>query len=234
MAKNNHKLPPPGKQLSVQQREFVMALAADPKHCQKSAAIAAGYSPKTAITMASQLMTLPKYAHVQAEFQRLMAARLAKYEVTKEGIERELAMIAFGDRTRISRLELVPVRNPDGSPALDEIGNHLFRQEVVVTPTADLFPDERAMVLGYREKAKNDGHGTMIEVIQTDKVGALKTLAKIKGMLVQKHEVKLDMTLAAAAAAEESFLGKLDKLAKAAQANESEPELATPGESPQE
>lgn len=195
MGKNSHRPAHPGKQLTGQQREFLQALSADPKQDQTKAAIKAGYSPKTAKGTASKLMNLPCFAHVQAAYKALVDSRMARYNVTNERIIQELSIIALGDRSRISRKE-------DG--------------KVIIADSDELFPDERVMVEGYREKSKNDGtDGTMIEVIQHSKVDALKTLAKIRGMLRERHEVKLDVSISASRQIEQDVLGKLAGLAAA-------------------
>jgi hypothetical protein len=189
MAKNDRKPAKPGKKMTPAQQAFVRHLAADPKGNQTRAAIEAGYNAKTATEMASQLMNLPKYRHVQAAYQALVDARLAKLNVTEDKIERTLAAIAFGDQRRIQRLV-------DG--------------KLVLTDSDELFPEDALMIQGYKEVSLNDGTGeTKVIPVFADRTRAAVTLAKIKGMLRERIEAKIDVHIHSAREALKSSLARL-------------------------
>ncbi len=175
------------KSLNARQQEFILVLAADPKGNQTLAAEKAGFSKKCAKSTGHKLMHLPQFAHVQAAYQDLVDKRLAKYDVTDDRIIQALSIIAFGDRTRI----------------------HTTKPE-------DLFPEERILVDGYKTRSLNDGTSKVrVEVIMPDRERAIDKLCKIRGMYRNRHEVKLDVSIAAARQVEESILGSLAKLAAA-------------------
>lgn len=175
MAKNAYKPSPLNRKLTPAQKAFVRHLAADPRGDQTKAAIAAGYSPRSATGIASDLMCLPKFRHVQEAYQRLVDARLAKLDVTEDKIERTLAAIAFGDQRKIQKLV-------DG--------------KLVLTDSDDLHPEEALMIQGYREVSLNDGTGeTKVVPVFADRARAVTTLAKIKGLLRERIEAKIDVTI---------------------------------------
>ena len=130
-------------------------------------------------------MTSPKFAHVQAEYQRLHAEWLAKYDVTDDRIIRALAVAAFADRYEMARL-----------------------------PFEQWDDDQRMAIHHFRKKNLNNKQGEVrTEVVLRDPERALDRLCRIRGMYKNKHEVKLDVTIASARAAEESFMGRMASLA---------------------
>ncbi|MGE0489259.1 MAG: terminase small subunit [Vulcanimicrobiota bacterium] len=62
-----------------------------------SAAVAAGYSEKSARQTAWDLLNLPAYAHVQAAVQARQEAHLKKFQISHARTLEHLAYIAYGD-----------------------------------------------------------------------------------------------------------------------------------------
>lgn len=181
----------PEKRLTPRQQAFVRALTADPRQDLTAAAVAAGFSPSSASQTGWDLMNLPQYRHVAAAVKTVMDARLAKYDVTDEAIFRQAAMLAFVDRRKFFQV----------------VG-----QQIQVTDSADLAPEEAAILSGYRAKSLNDGSGRFVpEPLLPCKLAALQLLAKMKGLLREKIEV--DLT-ARYEEAKRSVNEKLDRLAK--------------------
>lgn len=100
IAKKNTKLPQnPVTGLTGQQeafaREYLMPQGKGGKPFNgKHAAIAAGYSPRSAESQASRLLS---YAKVQAFLSELQAPALQKFEVTQDRIMQEISAMAFSN-----------------------------------------------------------------------------------------------------------------------------------------
>ncbi len=144
-------------------REYVI------HHNGKRAAIAAGYSAKTAEVQASRLLRQAKVKALVDQFEREAAARL---EITKDKIERELARIGFADPRRFfddeGRLLSPHELGPDEAAALSSV---------------EVFEEyegrgEDRVLAGYTKKVKF-----------WDKKGALETLGAKFGIGVKKVEV---------------------------------------------
>ena len=147
--------------------KFVRALVAG--KTQKQAAIAAGYSPRTADSQASQILKQPK---VQALLKRLLNKADAKAIVTRERIQNELAVMAFADikdYVTIGSEGEVTVKTFDAMPK----GASRAIQSV----------EEVRRIMGSGE---GDGKNVVLEVRTKlrhhDKLGSLKELAKLGGM----------------------------------------------------
>ena len=112
------------KKLTPKRQAFVTAYLRDGNATQ--AAIAAGYSAKTAKSTGSRMLTF-------ADVQEAVGARLEKVGITAERVLEELGKIAFvslslEDRAKASddNLELLlSVRVPDKLKALELLGKHL-------------------------------------------------------------------------------------------------------------
>lgn len=180
-----------GKKLLPMQRAFIEALAKDPRQNLTAAAKAAGYSAKSATKTASDLMNLPQFQHVQIAYQKLVDERFAaSTNKTDEDIFRILTAQAFGDRRAIQRVV-------DG--------------KMVVTDSDDLFPEQEWMVDHYKVRSLNDGTGdTYLEPVLVSRLEAIKSLAKIRGLMREKVDVEAHVTIAEA---RESLKGKLAGLA---------------------
>jgi len=83
---------------------FVAALLSDPKRNATNAAIAAGYSPKTARSAAHRTLKVPLVKKLIAERE---AELRAKYDMTAESVLKELAGIVHFDVRKLY--------NPDGT-----------------------------------------------------------------------------------------------------------------------
>lgn len=179
------------KRLTAMQQEFVRALAKDARANQTKAAKTAGYSEKKATCIGSQLMALP---HVQdayvAEVEKL---RPSIKNIDESWLIEKLAAIASAharDYLEISSAE----------------------------DAKDLFPDQSLAIQRFVKKTLNDGSGDfIIEAILCDKMQAIKTIAQMKGLLRNQHDVKIELTTAKAES--ESFLGRMVELATALSAD---------------
>jgi len=142
-----------------------------------NAAIAAGYSKKTAESQASTLLRNPK---VQKELARLTAKIANKFEVTTERVILELARIAFCD-----------------------IGE-LFDEEDQLRAIRQLPEDLRASISGVEFKRLFSGQGksrkhtgNLAKVKKSDKVKALELLGRHLALFQDKITVGADSDLAA-------------------------------------
>lgn len=155
--------------LNEKQQRFVQEYLVDLNGTQ--AAIRAGYSPKTAPSQASRLLTNAKVTEA------LQAARARigrKLEVTQERILQELARIAFADVRDLFTWD---------------------EESASYVPSANLTDDQAAAVSAIEAETtrftRDDGTvETKIKLkLKTyDKKGALDSLAKHLGMFVERHE----------------------------------------------
>jgi phage terminase small subunit len=144
-------------------REYVL------HHVGKRAAVAAGYSEKTAEVQASRLLRNAKVRALIEQYERESADRL---EITKDRIERELARIGFAD----------PRRFFDGEGRLltpEQLGDN----EAAALSSVEVFEEfagkgEDRVLTGYTKKVKF-----------WDKKGALELLGAKFGIGVKKTEV---------------------------------------------
>ena len=117
------------------------------------AAIRAGYKEKTAYAQGQRLL---KKVEAQEYLQELMDERSKRTEITADRVLRELAAIAFSDRTELA-----------------QVGE---RGEVTFTPTEQLKEDIKKTIAGI----ENGKYGT--KVTTYDKVKALELLGKHLGL----------------------------------------------------
>lgn len=117
------------------------------------AAIRAGYKEKTAYAQGQRLL---KKVEAQEYLQQLMDERSKRTEITADRVLRELAAIAFSDRTELA-----------------QVGE---RGEVTFTPTEQLKEDIKRTIAGI----ENGKYGT--KVTTYDKVKALELLGKHLGL----------------------------------------------------
>ncbi len=113
------------------------------------AAIRAGYSEKTAEQTASRMLSFVK---VQEQLNKLREQQSKRTEITADMVLRELAAIAFSDRTELAKIDSDGVVN--------------------FTPTDQLSPEIKKAIAGIKEGK----FGT--EVSSYDKVRALELLGK--------------------------------------------------------
>jgi len=147
------------------------------------AALAAGYSPKTAYKIGAENLKKPQIASILSQKQSEIAARqderLAAMELTDERIKREIARISFFDPRKMFA--------PDGRP-------------LAITELSD---DVAACIGGLEVLEEWDGtgkdrvlRGYVKKYKIVDKNSALEKAAKIRGLyeednLQTKHQTKV-------------------------------------------
>lgn len=144
------------------------------------AAIKAGYSEKTAYSQGHDLLKNPE---IRERIQTFLDIRMEQTRVTQERVVRELARIAFGD--------------PRDVMEWGWLGAELKN-------SADLTPDQAAMVAGVVEKRSKGG--VTLEVKFHDKLAALEKLGKYLNMFVDKSEVLAVVTTAEPSVKEKAIL----------------------------
>jgi phage terminase small subunit len=167
MAPARHLEPWPAepRALTLRQERFIDALVKCGQ--QREAAIAAGYSPKSAHFVASKLM---KNANVRSEYEKRKAAWVPTVAVDVDDVVREAAMLAFHDPTAIfdDEGQLLPV------PRWPLRARRSIASIEVVTKKG--LPGE-------------DSTHRVTRVKFHDKTKSLELLARHLGMLVERREV---------------------------------------------
>lgn len=153
--------------LTDKQKRFVEEYLVD--LCGAQAAIRAGYSPRSAREIASQLLT--KH-HIRARVDAAMAERSKRTGINQDRVLRELARIAFVDATDVINLSDVTLK-------------------------ASAARDDTAAIMAVRVKTipTPDGDGVEREVRLHDKLKALELLGKHLGMFTGKLDVNLPITV---------------------------------------
>jgi phage terminase small subunit len=150
--------------LSPKQLRFVQEYLVDLNG--KRAAIAAGYSAKTAEVTASKMLRIPK---VQAEIQEGQKAKEKLLEVSKEKVLKEYLRIAFSDIKNVMKWDA---------------------QYIDLIPSDDIGPDVSAAIQEVSIKTKYTDEGEMIierKVKLYDKPRALEMLGKHLGLFEKKE-----------------------------------------------
>ena len=137
------------------------------------AAIRAGYSERSARSIAGRLLTKD---NIQREISRRQKDLQRRTEVSQERVVKELARVAFADATDYVQVETRTVEKNDGT--------ELSYQTVTLTETAELSADQRAAIAGIKQGANG------VEVKLHDKIKALELLGRQIGMFNDKLEVK--------------------------------------------
>ena len=137
------------------------------------AAIRAGYSERSARSIAGRLLTKD---NIQAEISRRQKDLQRRTEVSQERVVKELARVAFADATDYVQVETRTVEKDDGT--------EVSYQTVTLKNTAELSPEQRAAIAGIKQGANG------IEVKLCDKLKALELLGRHIGMFNDKLEVK--------------------------------------------
>lgn len=137
------------------------------------AAIRAGYSERSARSIAGRLLTKD---NIQREISRRQKDLQRRTEVTQERVVMELARVAFADATDYAQVETRMIEKDDGT--------EVSYQTVALKNTAELSPEQRAAILGIKQGANG------IEVKLCDKIKALELLGRHIGMFNDKIEVK--------------------------------------------
>lgn len=137
------------------------------------AAIRAGYSERSARSIAGRLLTKD---NIQREISRRQKDLQRRTEVTQDRVVKELARIAFADMTDYAQVETRMIEKDDGT--------ELSYQAVTLTETAELSADQRAAIAGIKQGVNG------VEVKLHDKIKALELLGRHIGMFNDKLEVK--------------------------------------------
>lgn len=159
--------------LNPRQEKFVAAYIANGGNA-KQAAIAAGYSAKTATVQGSRLLT---DANVRAEINKRRAKLADKFAVTQERITAEYAKLGFFDARKL----------------FDANGNPL--------PINELDDDTAAALVGVDISVERTGErggdfSTVRKYRLADKKGALDSLARTLGMFVDKVQLSGQVDIA--------------------------------------
>lgn len=130
------------------------------KSCKKEA---------TARTNASRLLTK---ANIQEYISELQSKVEEKAVVSIEDIVKELSIIAFTDRTKVSK----NVRNKILEQKEDGVSKEYYEDNVIFTETDELDEDTKKIIAGYKKTQS----GFAVETY--DKMKALELLGKYLGM----------------------------------------------------
>lgn len=130
------------------------------KSCKKEA---------TARTNASRLLTK---ANIQEYISELQSKVEEKAVVSIEDIVKELSIIAFTDRTKVSK----NIRNKIVEQKEDGVSKEYYEDNVIFTETDELDEDTKKIIAGYKKTQS----GFAVETY--DKMKALELLGKYLGM----------------------------------------------------
>ena len=125
--------------------------------------IRAGYKAKDENTAAVNASKLLRNAKVQEKIQAAMKEREKRTEITQDRVLKEIANLAFTDRTGIVNLK---------------------NNSLIIKNFDELSPEQKACISGVKETK----HG--IEVTFYNKEKALEMLGRHLGMFTEKLEVK--------------------------------------------
>ncbi|CUR73969.1 terminase small subunit [Achromobacter xylosoxidans] len=155
--------------LTDKQKRFVEAYLLDPNG--KKAAIAAGYSAKTAEVAASRLL---RHVEVAAEINRRREVIQIKAGVTPEMVVSELAKLGFSDIRQV-----IAWRTVDQQAAFDAEGEPVELPDVEITiKNSEEIAAEAAAAIAEVSRGKD---GTL-KVKMHDKLGALVRIGQHLGM----------------------------------------------------
>lgn len=153
----------PGTGYDIRQQRFVDEYLIDLNG--KAAATRAGYSPKSAVITASQLLAKPR---IREQIDKVMAERSERTQITADQVVRELARVAFGNTKQIVSW------GADG---------------IILRESSELSEDEAAAVASVEETK------TGLKVKQHDKVRALEALGRHLGIFEKDNKQKTPVIL---------------------------------------
>lgn len=158
--------------LTAQQQKFADAYLEDPKRNATQAAIAAGYSPKTAYSIANENLNRPEVADYIARIDSQVTIKiLQRFGVNQDRILQELACIAF--------LDILDLFGDDGYlKPIGEIPEHA-RRVIVGLEIEQLFEGQGKEKIGI---------GTLKKIKMGDKIRALELLGRNLKMWTDKIE----------------------------------------------
>lgn len=137
------------------------------------AAIRAGYSERSARSIAGRLLTKD---NIQREISRRQKDLQRRTEVTQERVVKELARIAFANIADYVHVETQTRTKDDGTETTYQI--------VMLSETEDLSADQRAALSTVKQSVNG------VEIKLHDKIKALELLGRHIGMFNDKLEVK--------------------------------------------
>ena len=137
------------------------------------AAIRAGYSERSARSIAGRLLTKD---NIQAEISRRQKDLQRRTEVTQERVVKELARIAFANIADYLHVETQTRTKDDGT--------EVTYQTVMFNETQELSADQRAALAVVKQSVNG------FEIKLHDKIKALELLGRHIGMFNDKLEVK--------------------------------------------
>jgi hypothetical protein len=200
--------------LTAKQARFVQEYLKDLN--ASDAAARAGYSPRSARKIGSQLLALP---HVRAEVSRLEGLQLAKAGITAESVLEQIRRVAFFDVATIYEninvfethpCKCVSCEKWDLADSLAKGStSHGPRPHDLITLSvtkkrlkhpADWPAEARAALQGYDTVVRNltAGDGlvdTVLKVKMESKLQALEMLAKHLGLLTEKQDIQQTLTI---------------------------------------
>lgn len=156
---------PRGKGLTDKQAAFAREYVID--FNASAAAMRAGYSQRTAGRIAAELM---QDARVQAEIQRLTAAKASRASMEADEVVEQLVNIVRSDISDVMTWGMAEVEDAEGLPVTLPNGDAILRPNVTVFNSADL---PRSIT------------GAIAEVSMTDK-GTFKVKMHDKGAAIDK------------------------------------------------
>ena len=127
------------------------------------AATAAGYSKKTAKTIADENLTKPI---INEEIQRIMNIRAKKLGISTDRILQEVAKVAFAKITDFVRWN---------------------GKVLEIIPSDEIDPDFAAAISSI--SIRNNAHGPQIQIKLHNKNEAIQMLMKHLGLLIERHEL---------------------------------------------
>lgn len=156
-----------GKGLTAKQQRFIEEYLIDLN--AKQAAIRAGYAPRSAEVVGTQVLRNPK---VSREVAKAIAERSRRTGITQDRVLRELARIAFFNASDVMDLNSGEIKQ-------------------------DAMRDDTAVIAGVRTKTIPSKNGKIVErEIKTyDKLRALELLGKHLGMFDERLKVEMDVNL---------------------------------------
>jgi len=136
------------------------------------AAIKAGYSKRSPMERGYELRQKPS---VKKAIEKRLNKLSKKAEIAQERIVEELACVATANMVDAVRM------NPDGS--------------IEYKPLEEWPDNLRRAVHEIQMIQLSDGNGLSMKVKLIDKTKALTALAKIKGMMIEKHQHQVDLNV---------------------------------------
>lgn len=132
----------------------------------------AGYSEKTARVIGFELLTFPD---IQAAIARAMAARSERTDITQDRVLTELALLAFSDLTHYAVNDNGDVVLAEGAPAAAMRALQSIKRKII-----------------RRGQGKDEEVTREVEIRLWDKPGPLRLAGQHVGILIDKHEHRVE------------------------------------------